>query len=153
MFDPIPLLLAQAAPQAGGADANGLTASPAPAATGAPGAEGAPTAVEGQNGGPATGQPATPAQPASSNSFFIFLAIMVVFLVMMVLPQRREKKRRASMLSGLKKGDRILTVGGIIGTVMDVRPNDVLVKVDENSNTRIRFSRSAINSILPNGEE
>ena len=52
------------------------------------------------------------------------------------------------MLGGLKKGDRIQTIGGILGTVVEARETDVLVKVDESSNTKIRFSRSAMHRVV-----
>jgi preprotein translocase subunit YajC len=52
------------------------------------------------------------------------------------------------MLGQLKKGDRIQTIGGVLGTVVEARDTEVLVKVDESSNTKIRFARSAIHRVL-----
>ena len=52
------------------------------------------------------------------------------------------------MLDTLKKGDRVQTIGGVLGTVVEARDTDVLVKVDESSNTKIRFSRNAIHRVL-----
>ena len=51
-------------------------------------------------------------------------------------PKNKQEKQRVQMLSGLKKGDRIQTIGGILGTVVDVREDEVVVKVDETSNTK-----------------
>jgi preprotein translocase subunit YajC len=68
------------------------------------------------------------------------------------MPQRREKKRRAQMLDALKKGDRIQTIGGILGTVVEVREQEVVIKVDENNNTKLHFARAAIQTILPEGK-
>ena len=52
------------------------------------------------------------------------------------------------MLSQLKKGDEIQTIGGIIGKVVEAREDRVLVKVDETANSKIWFSRNAIHRVL-----
>ena len=57
-------------------------------------------------------------------------------------------KAREKMLAALAKGDKIQTSGGIIGSVVEVRESEVIVKVDENANTRIRFARSAVQTVL-----
>ncbi|MFP4143564.1 MAG: preprotein translocase subunit YajC [Phycisphaeraceae bacterium] len=77
-----------------------------------------------------------------------FILILGVFMVIMFAGQRREKKKRQQMMSSMKKGDRVQTIGGIIGTIVEVRDNELLVKVDETSNTRLRFARSAVQSVL-----
>ena len=62
--------------------------------------------------------------------------------------KRQTDKKRTNMLSSLKRGDKVQTIGGILGTVVEARDTDVLLKVDESSNTKIRFSRSAIHRVL-----
>ena len=47
-------------------------------------------------------------------------------------------------LASIKKYDKVMTIGGIIGTVMEIREDEVILKVDDNTNTRMKFSRSAI---------
>ena len=76
-----------------------------------------------------------------------------VFLFILMGGNRREKKKRQAILESLKKGDKVLTIGGEFGTVVEVRDTDVVLKVDENSNTRIRYSRSAIQSVLSDAKE
>ena len=51
-------------------------------------------------------------------------------------------------INQLKRGDRIQTIGGILGTVVESREDEVIVKVDESSNTKIHFTRSAIHRVL-----
>jgi preprotein translocase subunit YajC len=80
--------------------------------------------------------------------WLIFLLVLVVMWVFLIGGQRKEKKKRAALLAALAKGDRVQTVGGILGTVVEVRDDEVIVKVDENTNARMRFSRSAIQSVL-----
>ena len=75
-----------------------------------------------------------------------------VFWLIVMLPQRREKKKRAEMLGALKKGDKIQTIGGIVGSVVEVREDEVVLKVDEANNVRMRFARPAIQVILPDGK-
>lgn len=62
---------------------------------------------------------------------------------------RQAEKRRQAMLSNLKKGDKVTSIGGIIGTVVDVRDNEIVVKVDDAANTRMRFVRKAISHVGP----
>jgi len=83
---------------------------------------------------PATGDaPATDSPPATggSNFFYIMAIMLVVMWVMVFLPQRRERKRHANLLSALKKGDKVQTAGGVLGSVVEVRDNEVVLKVDE----------------------
>ena len=81
------------------------------------------------------------------------LLLLGVFYVLILLPQRREKKKRKEMLGALKKNSKVQTIGGVIGTVTDIRDDEVTVKVDESSNVRMRFSRGAISQVLSEKEE
>ncbi len=82
-----------------------------------------------------------------------FVLIGVLFYFMLIRPQRREQSKRQEMLSGVKKNDRIVTVGGIYGVVMNVHreADEVTLKIDENTNTKIRVTLSSIARVL--GEE
>lgn len=76
--------------------------------------------------------------------FAILMIGLIVFYAFLILPKRNQDKKRQQMLSEMKRGDEIQTIGGIIGKVVDPREDRVLVKVDESSNTKIWFSRTAI---------
>lgn len=153
MFENLTLVLAQsdARPDAGAAP----TATPAPAGGGGEQTQtGAPAGTEGGAKSPdQTGQNGQTPPPFGGMGALPLL--LVVFLVVMFgmtfFSQRKEKKKRADMLGNLKKNDRIVTIGGIIGTIVEVRDTEIVVKVDESSNTRMRFSRNAIQGIV--GEE
>lgn len=81
--------------------------------------------------------------------FFLILLLMIVFMIMMtVMGNRREKKKRNEMLSAIKKHDKVQTIGGVIGSIVEIKPEQVVLKVDESSNTRITFARSAIQQII-----
>ena len=95
-----------------------------------------------------TGKPPPDWLTALGNPMFLMLLLVGVLWVFMLGGKRKEEKQRTSMLSQLKKGDRIQTVGGVLGTVIEARENEVLVKVDETTNAKIRFTRSAIHRVL-----
>lgn len=77
----------------------------------------------------------------------IFL-VVGVFWFMMSRGRRKEQQRYQDMLNNLKKNDRVQTIGGVIGTVVEVRDNEVVLKVDESSNVKMRFVRNAIKDVL-----
>ena len=102
-------------------------------------------------------QTTTPAGPTSQpvpapldfiRNIIPILLLVVVFFFLMTSSKRKQEKQHRTMLSNLKKGDRIQTIGGIIGTVVEARETEILVKVDENTNTKMRFSRSAIHRVI-----
>lgn len=89
-------------------------------------------------------QTAAPAaQGGSPWSMWIMLAlIFVVMWIFMIRPQRKQQKELDNFRSGLKKGDKIVTIGGIYGTVNEVKEDSVLVEVDKD--VKIRVSKQAI---------
>jgi preprotein translocase subunit YajC len=103
-----------------------------------------------------TSQPPGGAQPTPSlfgSPLMLFALFGVVIYFMMIRPQSKEKKHRAAMLAALKKNDRVVTIGGIIGTVLQVKDDEVTLKVDESSNTKITFSRSAIQTVTTSSSD
>ena len=64
---------------------------------------------------------------------------------------RKEKRRRAEMLASLARNDKVHTVGGLIGTVTEVHDQEVVLRTDEASNTRVRIARSAITQVIKPG--
>ena len=79
-------------------------------------------------------------------SFLPFIAIIAIFYFLIIRPQSKKRKDTEKMLSTLRKGDRIVTIGGIYGTIQNVRDTTVIVKVDEN--VKLEFLRSAISSVI-----
>ncbi len=144
MFDAIPTFLAQDAPPPNVPDAP--AAGPANAAPNAGNGDATTTA----DGGTQTGNaPANAPPPGMGSEMWLFLLlILVVMWVFMIGGGRKEKKRKAAMLAAMGKGDKVQTVGGILGTIVEVRDDEVVVKVDENTNSRLRFSKSAIQAVL-----
>ena len=85
----------------------------------------------------------------SSQAFIIFAVVAIVLYVLIVIrPATRDRKLKDDLLSNLKKNDRVLTSGGIIGSVVMVSQDgkEVTLKVDDN--TRIKFLRNHITTVL-----
>jgi preprotein translocase subunit YajC len=81
------------------------------------------------------------------DGLMILLPIMLGVMIFMTFrSQSKEKKKRQQLLSTLSKGDRVQTIGGIIGNIVEIRDEEkvVIVKVDENNNTKMKFASSAI---------
>lgn len=95
------------------------------------------------------------AAPAGSlfNMLLPFVAIFALFYFILIRPQRREQTRRQAMLGEVKKNDRVLTSGGIYGVVANVNrdADEVTVKVDEATNTKLRLTLSSIARVLGDG--
>lgn len=140
----IPLTLAQTGERPGGDGGDGGTAP----TNG--GAGGGTQTGEGADGG-GEGQPTDGGQRGTGADWTL-PALLLIFLVVMVgmtiFSQRREKKKRQALIESISKNDRVVTIGGIIGTVVEVKENEVVLKVDESSNTRLKFSKSAIQGIV-----
>ena len=77
--------------------------------------------------------------------------MIIVIYVLMFTSRRKQDRQKKDLLGNIKRGDRVQTVGGILGKVVEAEESKVLLKVDESSNTKIWFSRNAIHRVL--GEE
>jgi len=84
-------------------------------------------------------------------SFLPLVAIVAIFYFLILRPQNKKQKETQKMLAALKKGDRVVTVGGIHGVIQTVKESTVIVKVDES--TKLEFSRSAISSVSSQAKE
>ena len=81
------------------------------------------------------------------------VAIVGVMILVMILPGRQQAKKRKLMLDGMSKNDRVMTRGGIIAVVMEVRDRDIILKIDESNNTRVRFARQAIQHVFADKDD
>ena len=104
----------------------------------------------------ALGTPTTASDGAAAGGSMVttlitFGVIILIFYFLIIRPQRKRDKEAKDMLAAIKKGDKIVTIGGIRGTVAVVKESTVIVKVDDN--TRIEFSKNAISAVLNKKEE
>jgi preprotein translocase subunit YajC len=111
-----------------------------------PGAPAAPAAGTATDAAGAAAQGA----PAGGGSFMVMLIVLMGAMILFsFVSARREKKKREQLLGNIKKHDKVLTVGGIMGSVVELKDDSVVLKVDETSNTRITFAKSAISQVMP----
>ncbi|MDR3138986.1 MAG: preprotein translocase subunit YajC [Treponema sp.] len=80
-----------------------------------------------------------------------FILIIGIFYFLIIRPQNKKQKETQNMLKALKKGDKIVTIGGIHGTIQSVKESSVIVRVDDN--TKLEFSRSAISGVENSAKE
>ena len=76
----------------------------------------------------------------------MMLMIFAIFYFLLILPQRRAQKKRETMLSEVKKGDEVVTSGGILGTVVGFKNDAVVVKVDDQ--VKLKVQKTAITTVL-----
>ncbi len=72
--------------------------------------------------------------------------MIVIFYFFLIRPQKKQEKETKRMIDALKKGDKIVTIGGIYGTVFSVKDSTVVVKVDDS--TKIEFTKTAISRVV-----
>ena len=89
---------------------------------------------------------ADPAAGGSMSATLItFVLIILIFYFLIIRPQKKRDKEAKAMIDAMKKGDKVVTIGGIHGTIVAVRDQTVVVKVDDSA--RIEFSKSAISTV------
>ncbi len=92
---------------------------------------------------------------SQGNPMLMFLPLMAAMIVFMLLSSRSQRKRqereRTEMYAKMTKNHRVQTVGGVIGTVISVKDNEVVLKVDESTNTKMTFLKSAVQRIITDG--
>jgi preprotein translocase subunit YajC len=101
-------------------------------------------AADGPKGGEA------PPPPLLANPLVLLAVLGGLFYFVIWRPQRREQARRQAMLGGVKKNDRVVTIGGVYGVVSNVNreADEVTIRVDESTNTKLRVTLSSIGRIL-----
>lgn len=81
-------------------------------------------------------------------SFLPMILIIVFMIVLIYLPQKRQDKKDAAMRSSIEIGDKVTTIGGIVGIVCAIADKDDTIVIETGSDrTKIRFRRSAISSV------
>ena len=100
---------------------------------------------------PAPGGAAPEQSPFGGMSIFpLIFMLLIVFYLIVLRPQKKEQKKRLELLNNLKKNDRVVTIGGIYGVVMNAKreTDEVILKVDETNDTKIRVIYNAIARVI-----
>jgi|HigsolmetaGSP12D_1036236.scaffolds.fasta_scaffold00210_13 preprotein translocase subunit YajC len=80
-----------------------------------------------------------------------FVLMFAIFYFLLIRPQQRKQKERNNMLRSLNKGDKVTTIGGLHGTIVEITDDTVVLKV--NDVTKLTFDRSAINTVQARAAE
>ena len=127
-----------------------LLAQAADAPAGPEAAPGAPAESTTQQADPATEGEPGPGARQTKGLGGMLIPMVLMFIVLYFFLFRGPKKKQQQhkqMLEALKKNDRVRTIGGIIGTVVDIRDDEVVIKIDESNNTKMRLIRGAISKV------
>jgi preprotein translocase subunit YajC len=77
----------------------------------------------------------------------MFAAIIAIFYFMIIRPQGRRQKERQKMLEAMKKGDKVITSGGIHGKIVAMEDKTVLLEISDN--VKVKVEKSAVTTIIP----
>ena len=91
-----------------------------------------------------------PRGPSQLPLLLVIIATFAIFYFILIRPQQRKQKELQKMIEALKKGDRVMTSGGIFGTVVGFKDNILVLKIDEN--TKIEMLKTAVASVLTKKE-
>ncbi len=108
---------------------------------------------------PGGGQPGSTTSPGTPprapggmgdcyNQLFIFVPFLLLLYFLMIRPQQKQEKARRAMLSAVQKNDRVVTTGGIHGTVASLSDREAVLKLDSEGKIRITVDRSAIGRVI-----
>jgi preprotein translocase subunit YajC len=102
-------------------------------------------------GGGEGGGPPPPQGLFGGNFLFIMAAMFAIIYFFMIRPEQKKQKERQKMLSALKKGDRVLTIGGLVGVITTVKDSTYFVKSGEGA--VLEVTKSAISSQINDAKE
>jgi preprotein translocase subunit YajC len=94
------------------------------------------------------------AQAAGGNAFIQLLpilAIMGIFYVLLILPAQRRQKKTQEMINALKNGDKVITNGGLFGTIVGLEGDSVQLRIADQ--VKVKVLRSAVSALQPDGKE
>ena len=92
------------------------------------------------------------AQPSMLSALLPFIIIFVIFYFLIIMPARKKQKKHTDLVGGLKGGERVVTSGGIYGTV--IRVMDDRIEIEAAKNIKLQIAKSSISGIIePPGAE
>jgi preprotein translocase subunit YajC len=89
-------------------------------------------------------------QSSMFSTLIMFSLIILIFYFMIIRPQSKQRKEREKLLSSVKKGDKVVTAGGLHGTVAGADDKTILLEVADN--VKMKFDRTAVTAVLREGE-
>lgn len=93
----------------------------------------------------------TPAPSNPALQMLTFLVIPVIFYFLFIRPMQKQKKEQKALMSNLESGLKVLTSGGIVGTIVEVREDTVILRVKP-QDTKLEFAKLSVTGVIPEGE-
>lgn len=109
------------------------------------------TVVYAQETAPGSGEAASP-NPFGGSLFFMVI-IFAIFYFLMIRPNQKRDRERKAMLGSLSKGDKVVTSGGICGTIVGINEKSVVLKVSDDPVTKMEFIRGAVSQVAPDDSD
>jgi preprotein translocase subunit YajC len=111
-------------------------------------------AKEAPQGDPNKG-PQPMGSPFSNPMMLLVLGMMFLFIVIMPMMNRKQKKEKENMLAGLKKGAKVVTASGILGTIVSVKDGEaeLTLRTDDSTNSRVRVLKDSVTKVLGTDEK
>lgn len=81
-------------------------------------------------------------------SFFYLIVFVVVFYLFLIRPQQKQQKQRVSMLGNLKKGDKVINHGGLIGTITEIKEDRIIVRIADK--VEVAMLKEGVAKVLSN---
>lgn len=88
--------------------------------------------------------------PGLVSNLVLFGAIIAIFYFMIIRPQQKREKQRQAMLGALKKGDKVVTAGGVHGTIVGMEEKTLLVQIADN--VKVKVDRGSVNAVSQEAE-
>jgi len=86
-------------------------------------------------------------QPSPIFQFLPFILIFVVFYFFLIRPQQKKQQELTKLVSNLKKGDKVVTAGGILGTITSIQDDYVVIKAGDSDTTKMEILKSAVTGL------
>ena len=106
------------------------------------------TVADGSNGS-GEGTTAPPPKPGFMQFWPLILIFVVMYFIMFRGPKKKQQQHN-KMVQSMKKNDKVRTIGGILGTVIDIKDDEITLKIDESNNTKIKITPGAVSKVLSN---
>ena len=102
---------------------------------------------------PPPGQPGAPPQGGFDSLLLMLVAMGLIFYFLLIRPESKRRKEKEALLSALKTRDKVVTIGGLHGTVVEVDGDEVVLLVDPKKDVKLRFRRSSVEAIEASAEK
>ena len=78
----------------------------------------------------------------------LLLPMVLIFYLLILRPQRKQEANRKAMIAAIKKNDRVLTTGGLIGVVTNVKEDEITIRVDDSRDVKVRVAPNFVTAVM-----